>query len=78
VAGLEADSGRAIWEADFSVPTALVLGSEGSGLHRLVKEKCDFLLSIPVRGKVSSHNVSVAAGIVLYEVLRQRFRKTLD
>ena len=73
VAGLDVDARRPIWEADFTVPTALVLGGEGSGLHRLVKEKCDFLVSIPVRGKVSSHNVSVAAGIALYEILRQRF-----
>jgi 23S rRNA (guanosine2251-2'-O)-methyltransferase len=72
VAGLDASSDRQLWEADFTVPTALVLGSEGSGLHRLVREKCDFLVSIPVRGRVSSHNVSVAAGIALYEVLRQR------
>ncbi len=79
VAGLEADSGHMIWEADFNVPTALVMGSEGGGLHRLVKEKCDFLVSIPVRGRVSSHNVSVAAGIALYEVLRQRAqRRTSD
>jgi 23S rRNA (guanosine2251-2'-O)-methyltransferase len=76
VAGLDASAGRQLWEADFTVPTALVLGGEGSGLHRLVREKCDFLVSIPVRGKVSSHNVSVAAGIALYEVLRQR--KTPD
>jgi 23S rRNA (guanosine2251-2'-O)-methyltransferase len=72
VAGLDADSGRPIWEADFTVPTALVLGSEGAGLRRLVRDECDFLVAIPVRGKVSSHNVSVAAGIALYEVLRQR------
>jgi 23S rRNA (guanosine2251-2'-O)-methyltransferase len=72
IAGLDADSGHPIWEADFRVPTALVLGNEGTGLHRLVKEKCDFLVSIPVRGKISSHNVSVAAGIALYEILRQR------
>jgi len=72
VAGLDETSGKRLWEADFTVPTALVLGSEGSGLHRLVKERCDFLLSIPVKGSVSSHNVSVAAGIALYEVLHQR------
>jgi 23S rRNA (guanosine2251-2'-O)-methyltransferase len=72
IVGLDAKSERSIWEMDFSSPTALVLGSEGEGLHRLVREKCDFLVSIPVRGSIQSHNVSVAAGIALYEVLRQR------
>ncbi len=72
VAGLDSDAGRSIWDSDLTVPTALVLGNEGEGLHRLVKDSCDFLVSIPVRGKVRSHNVSVAAGIALYEVLRQR------
>jgi 23S rRNA (guanosine2251-2'-O)-methyltransferase len=72
VAGLDAESGEPIWKADLTVPTALILGSEGSGLHRLVKQKCDFLVSLPIRGNVSSYNVSVAAGIALYEVLRQR------
>jgi 23S rRNA (guanosine2251-2'-O)-methyltransferase len=72
ITGLDASSKRSIWEADFAIPTALVLGNEGTGLHRLVREKCDFLVSIPVKGKVSSHNVSVAAGIALYEALRQR------
>ncbi len=72
IAGLDAGSGRPLWEADFRIPTALVLGGEGAGLHRLVKEKCDFLVAIPVRGRIDSHNVSVAAGIALYEVVRQR------
>ncbi len=72
ITGFDAESGRPIWQLDFSGPTALVLGGEGSGLHRLIKEKCDFLASIPMRGKVASYNVSVAAGIALYEVLRQR------
>jgi len=72
ITGFDVESGRPLWELDFKVPTVLVLGSEGGGLHRLVKEKCDFLASIPMRGKVSSYNVSVAAGIALYEVLRQR------
>jgi 23S rRNA (guanosine2251-2'-O)-methyltransferase len=50
----------------------LVLGSEGKGLGRLVRETCDFLVSLPMRGQVSSLNVAVAGSIVLYEVLRQR------
>jgi 23S rRNA (guanosine2251-2'-O)-methyltransferase len=75
VAGLDASSSQPVWEADLTVPLALVLGSEGGGLHRLVKEKCDFLLSLPIRGNVGSYNVSVAAGITLYEVLRQRLNK---
>lgn len=72
VAGLEGTTGGAIWEADFTVPTALVVGNEGAGLHRLVRERCDFLVSIPLRGKIGSHNAAVAAGIALYEVVRQR------
>ncbi len=72
VTGFDAEAGRPIWELDFTGPTVLVLGGEGAGLHRLVKEKCDFLAAIPMRGKVASYNVSVSAGIALYEVLRQR------
>ena len=72
VAGLDAASDQPVWEIDLTVPLALVLGSEGSGLHRLVKEKCDFVVSLPIHGNVGSYNVSVAAGIALYEVLRQR------
>jgi 23S rRNA (guanosine2251-2'-O)-methyltransferase len=72
VAGLHAGSDKSIWQIDLTVPTALILGSEGSGLHRLVREKCDYIVSLPIRGSVSSYNVSVAAGIALYEVIRQR------
>ena len=72
IAGLDASAEQPVWKADFTVPTAIVLGGEHGGLHRLVRERCDFLVSIPVQGRVSSYNVSVAAGIVLYEVLRQR------
>ncbi len=72
VTGLAGEAQTRLWEVDFSSPAALVLGSEGSGLGRLVRENCDLLASIPARGRVSSYNVSVAAGIALYEVLRQR------
>ena len=57
---------------DWTVPSALFLGGEGAGLHRLVRERCDALVRIPVRGRIESLNVSVAAGIILYEALRQR------
>ncbi len=72
IAGLDATAGQPLWDADFTISTALVLGNEGSGLHRLVREKCDFLVEIPLKGRIRSHNVSVAAGIALYEVMRQR------
>jgi 23S rRNA (guanosine2251-2'-O)-methyltransferase len=72
IIGLAGESKTPVWEVDFKLPTALVLGNEGSGLHRLVKDRCDLLASIPVRGRIDSHNVSVAAGIALYEALRQR------
>jgi 23S rRNA (guanosine2251-2'-O)-methyltransferase len=76
IVGLDAASRLPIWRVDLTVPTVLVLGNEGSGLHRLVREMCDFLVSLPIRGNVSSYNVSVAAGIALYEVCRQRELKS--
>lgn len=57
---------------DYKMDCAVVLGAEGKGIHELVKRKCDFLVSIPMLGKVPSLNVSVAAGVILYEIVRQR------
>ncbi|MEK6409124.1 MAG: 23S rRNA (guanosine(2251)-2'-O)-methyltransferase RlmB [Acidobacteriota bacterium] len=75
VVGVEASGQMAYTEFDYSGALALVFGGEGQGLHRLVRERCDAVVSIPMRGKVTSLNVSVAVGIVLFEALRQRFKK---
>ena len=72
VAGAEAGSEMMYWDADFVRPTAMVLGGEDKGVRRLVRERCDYLLSLPLMGSITSLNVSVAAGVLLYEVLRQR------
>lgn len=72
IVGLDAE-GQELWTVpDYSVPTVLVLGGEGKGIRPLVKKHCDRLVRLPMRGHVSSLNVSVTAGIILYEVLRQR------
>lgn len=70
--GAEAHGDTLLYNADFKAPAAIVLGSEGAGLSRLVKENCDFIISIPMLGKVSSLNVSAATAVLLYEALRQR------
>ena len=75
VVGVEDSGQMAYTEFDYSGALALVFGNEGNGLHRLVRERCDAVVSIPMRGKVTSLNVSVAVGVVLFEALRQRLRK---
>jgi 23S rRNA (guanosine2251-2'-O)-methyltransferase len=72
--GLAGDAAKGYDEIDFTLPTAVVVGAEGTGLRRLVRERCDWLVSIPMRGHVESLNVSVATGIVLFEGVRQRGR----
>ncbi|MCL2035692.1 MAG: 23S rRNA (guanosine(2251)-2'-O)-methyltransferase RlmB [Oscillospiraceae bacterium] len=68
-----ADTGGGDWcRTDFSGAVALVIGSEGRGIGRLIKEKCDFTVSLPMLGKLSSLNASVAAGVIMYEIARQR------
>lgn len=72
VVGAEAGSDMVYWEADFVRPTAIVLGGEDKGVRKLVRDHCDYLVSLPHMGKINSLNVSVAAGVLLYEILRQR------
>lgn len=70
--GTTDDAEKSLYQADFSGPAALVMGSEGEGMRRLTRENCDLLVSIPMRGAVESLNVSVASGVCLYEARRQR------
>jgi 23S rRNA (guanosine2251-2'-O)-methyltransferase len=72
VVGTAAEARQSYTEWDWKLPAAIFLGNEGSGLHRLVREHCDTLVRIPVFGKLDSLNVSVAAGVLLYEARRQR------
>ena len=70
--GTAADGQSDLWHTDFTGPLALVIGSEGDGMGRLVAESCDFVVSLPMKGRVSSLNASAAAAITMYEILRQR------
>lgn len=65
-------NGESLYNTKFNGPTALVIGSEGFGISRLVKENCDFIISLPMQGKINSLNASVAAGIFMFEISRQR------
>ena len=75
IVGLDERGTQTYDSVDYKMNCALVLGAEGKGVHDLVRKKCDFLVSIPMLGQVSSLNVSVAAGVVLYEIVRQRRHK---
>ena len=72
VYGTAAEGSAPLYQADLTDPAVIVIGSEGEGMSRLVREQCDFLLSIPMRGQVNSLNASAAAAVVLYEAVRQR------
>lgn len=72
IVGTSFDTSTSYADWDWTQPTALVMGSEGKGLHRLVAENCDMLLKIPMQGKIESLNVSVATGVILFEALRRR------
>jgi len=76
--GLAGDAQKRYDEIDYTLPTALVVGAEGAGLRRLVRERCDWLVSIPMQGHVQSLNVSVATGVVLFEALRQRLNRRVS
>ena len=72
IIGAEASGEKIFWDADFKKPLAIVVGSEGKGLRHTVKQMCDEIIKIPMKGHVNSLNVSVATGILLFEVIRQR------
>jgi 23S rRNA (guanosine2251-2'-O)-methyltransferase len=72
IAGADAAAKQTAYEADLTGPLAIVIGSEGRGLSRLIREKCDYLVKLPLLGRIQSLNASVAAGILLYEAVRQR------
>ena len=76
--GLAADGGEDYTDVDWTLPSALVLGAEGAGLRRLVRETCDRVVRLPMQGSVDSLNVSVASGVVLYEAVRQRKKQTIS
>ena len=75
IVGTEAGAEKTAWDLNFKAPLALVIGSEGKGLRKTVSESCDVLAGLPMQGKINSLNVSVAAGIFAFEILRQRLHK---
>jgi 23S rRNA (guanosine2251-2'-O)-methyltransferase len=77
IAGAAGEAKASLYEMDFNVPVAIVMGSEGRGLRRLTREHCDYLMAIPMAGALSSLNVSVATGLCLFEAVRQRREKLI-
>ena len=75
ICGTEMDTKVYYDKQDYTMPVAIVIGSEGFGMSRLVKENCDFLVKIPMKGKITSLNASVSAGIIMYEIVKQRANK---
>jgi 23S rRNA (guanosine2251-2'-O)-methyltransferase len=72
IAGADGSAERSVYETDVSLPIAVVIGNENQGIGRLIKEKCDFLIKLPMFGQINSLNASVAAGVIMYEIVRQR------
>lgn len=72
VAGTDVSAPQDVYRTKFDLPLAIVIGNEGKGIGRLIKEKCDFLVKLPMLGQLNSLNASVAAGVLMYEVVRQR------
>ena len=72
IIGTDGDAQESLYERDLTGPCAIVLGSEGSGMRRLTEDLCDYTVKLPMAGAVSSLNVSVAAGVCLFEAVRQR------
>ena len=78
IIGTAGEADKTAYQSDLTGPVAIVMGAEGDGMRRLTREQCDFLIKLPMRGSVESLNISVAAGVVLYEVVRQRGIETKD
>ena len=74
ICGTDINTNTYYYNQDFKMPIGIVIGNEGFGMSRLVKENCDFLVKIPMKGKITSLNASVSAGIVMYEVVKQRIK----
>ncbi len=72
IAGADVAADHDVYHSDFNLPLAIVIGNEHKGIGRLIKEKCDFLFKLPMKGRIQSLNASVAAGVLMYELMRQR------